>query len=257
MEPQNFIQTPNLTPTTIQTPKPNYNTLFTVFLLGLIFGSTSLYLTEKYILKLNLSMRTEDSILAETGNPENIIPSTTPSPTGLITANPTPTSLVATPAIPTITTKATPSPKQQPKTGWTSYTNDKYKFSFDYPYQYVLQDTSGGDFGYAPGDITLAYFVNSDKQQLMINLDNNPFDLSYLKKYSPTGQEGASPTKVTSSSFYYYGPGGGGVCYPDQYFTKLGNKTLIFTFDGCTNDKTPPAATKEIAAQLISTFKAF
>nr|OGC90186.1 MAG: hypothetical protein A2V48_01485 [Candidatus Amesbacteria bacterium RBG_19FT_COMBO_48_16] len=141
-------------------------------------------------------------------------------------------------------------PSDKPvSTGWTTYQNTANGFEFNYPTSFVRQETSGGE--------RLADFKTADGKELLVRLDNATFTIDYLKKYAPTGGEASAPQQQTfgNNSFYYYGPGGGGVCYPDQYFTNLNGKILIFNFIGCDNDKTPSEEIKAIERQILSTFK--
>lgn len=131
--------------------------------------------------------------------------------------------------------------------GGKTYKSITYGFEFQYPSNYVYKETGG----------ELANFETTDGKGLGVALENSVFSVDYLRKYAPTGGESFNPElkMFGKNTFYYYGAGGGGVCYPDQYFTNLNNKILIFNFIGCDNDKTPSEKTKLIENQILSTFK--
>jgi hypothetical protein len=131
---------------------------------------------------------------------------------------------------------------------WKTYTNPTYKFSFKYPSDFINRSPESSGI--------LASFTNSINN-LDIKFDNTYFSLESLHRYAPTGSESVNPDLLTvgNNVFYYYGPGGGGVCYPDQFFTNLNGKILIFNFTGCENDKTPSQSFKATENQILSTFK--
>lgn len=154
------------------------------------------------------------------------------------------------------TNPVVPKPTVTPNANLSSYRNDVYKFSFDYPNVYKLQDI-GGSATSSDGKKIIASFAGKKEQYIEVIFDSSTFSTENLKKYASTGNEDFPPTPVAgiSTQFYYYGPGGGGVCYPDQYFTKLNNGILIFRFLGCEDDKTPSATVKSYALQIMKSFK--
>lgn len=85
------------------------------------------------------------------------------------------------------------------------------------------------------------------------------FSTSSLVMMAPTGIESPpEPVHAGKNKFYYYGPGGGGVSYPDGYYFNLRGEILVIDFDGpYANDKTPTAATKEMALKVLATFSIF
>lgn len=172
----------------------------------------------------------------------------------------TPTMAVMPPVSPTIP-PTTPTPSL-PGTAIankkaSTYTNDIYKFSLEYPSIYTIADTGGGAKD-SYGNTVLAAFMTTDKKTFDITLDDSNFTPTNLRKYAPTGSEALDPSIVTTK-FFYYGPGGGGVCYPDQYFTSISpatnGKILIFRFYGCDEDKTPSKIFKDYEMQIIKSFK--
>lgn len=81
-----------------------------------------------------------------------------------------------------------------------------------------------------------------------------------LVQMAPTGYDSPPPPFVAGkNTFYYYGPGGGGVSYPDGYYFNLRGQILLIYFDGPYEggEKTPIAATKEMARKLLATFQQF
>lgn len=152
----------------------------------------------------------------------------------------------------------TPTQVQEPVvSNWLVYQNPIYKFQFNYPPEFV-SPIDGGGVNFVDNQNLVNLSSQEYKNTIRIDLDPQKFSLDYLRKYAPTGSENFAPQPKTfgTNTFYYYGPGGGGVNYADQYFYNLNGQILIFIFDGpYENDKTPSESTKQLANQILSTFK--
>ncbi len=136
---------------------------------------------------------------------------------------------------------------------WRTYSNSQYGFSFKYPAQYSETGVAGG-----PDNALVAFYDETQDTTVLVALSTKKFTMANLHSYAPTGSEDVDPVQASfgDNTFYYYGPGGGGVAYPDRYFYNLDGNILYFQFNGpYENDKTPNAAAKSLASQILSTFK--
>ena len=168
-------------------------------------------------------------------------------------------------------TGVAPCPTVNTPAGWKTYINQKYRFCFSYPPIYTpvskaemekdspdLQGSSDYIEAIEEGRSAQLQDSRHPDAALGVTVANEAWDLQSLMKYGPTGADSPpEPRIIDGQVFYYYGAGGGGVCYPDQFFYDLKGKPLYLAFTGCTDDKTPPAETKEIEQKVLATFRTF
>lgn len=162
-------------------------------------------------------------------------------------------------------------PNSDTPAGWKTYVNQKYRFCFSYPSNYVPIAEPWRAYTEDPEFSREVYEAVQEGRQLQlqdklhpdaglcVSVGTDAWDLESLAKGAPMGSESPPAPKIVDDQvFYYYGPGGGGVCYPDEFFYDLRGKPLSIDFLGpCVNDKTPTPETKNIELKLLSTFRTF